>query len=216
MNEHWLELPVLRGFDGVAKLYPIIATQGYIGGSYAAWMCSPLDSPALPADIDIFATSADNATRIALDLAGTLDAYYDDNGIVYSLSGGAAVKPIQVIRPSPEWKVFPDDIMNSFDLSCSRAMLISPETILGDVDAGMTSAKLLRTHNPLRTLKRIMKYSNRGVEFADSELVKVLLAWESLSAERRAELIQAAQPMPSEPPEDYRNVFDDDEWFEGE
>jgi hypothetical protein len=194
-NTYWDQFKVVRGFDTVQDIYNIIAGRGFIAGSYAAFMATPHDTPILPNDVDIFATSNENALAIAEALSEKFQVPYTSNELVYSIenpSGGPAM-PIQVVKPHPEWKDFPQDILNSFDMDISRAVLVGPEVVLADYNVGFLTGKLLRIANPLRSLKRVMKYHARGVEFKDGELIKLFLAWQQMSDERREEVINSTK-----------------------
>jgi hypothetical protein len=221
-NEHWTELPVHRGFDEVKDVYDMLCGRGFIAGSYAAYMAAP-DTNITPNDIDVFAVSNEAAESLANLIhdtqgIGALVA----NGVAYTITRSLSRKDVQIVKPSPDWKVFPDDIINSFDMNVCRAVLISPDKLLGDVDAGTTHGKLLRMHNPLRTLKRVMKYSQRGVDFTDHEILKVFRAWEEISAERKAEILDLAhaEAFPETVEFDYNSDieywYEEDEYWEGE
>lgn len=223
MNEYCQEFNVRRGFALVKDIFAIIDGRGYIAGSYAAYMASPASKPIQPGDVDIFATSDDNALYINNALCIKYHVNPSFNGLVYSISntGNRLALPVQVVNPNPEWRIFPDDIINSFDMDISRALLLSPNSVLADVNVGQPSGKLLRIASPLRSLKRVMKYHKRGVQFEDSELVKLFLAWQQLSEERRAEIlspIKAQGEGSDNSDNDGREYawFDEDDYFEGE
>jgi hypothetical protein len=162
-NEHWTELPVLRGFDEVKDIYDLLDGRGYIAGSYAAYMAAPTND-ILPNDIDVFAVSNEAAESLAKQINELMGVHIMpiSNSVAYTIVRTQGRKDVQIVRPAPDWKSFPDDIINSFDMNVCRAVLIAPDKLLGDIDAGTTFGKVLRMHNPLRTLKRIMKYSQRG------------------------------------------------------
>lgn len=215
-NEYWITETVIRGFDSVANIYEAINGRGFIAGSYAAFMSFPHDNPILPNDIDVFATSTANAEAISGALCQLYGTYSEFNGIVYSIKRPAPDLSIQVVCPSPTWKVFPDDLMNSFDLDICRALLLNATTVICDVNAGQRQGKVLRTNNALRSLKRVLKYHARGVEFADWELLKLFQAWEALDADRKAQILEVAKPVLDPPLFDSGGWQDDDDWFEGE
>jgi hypothetical protein len=227
-NDYWVKHTVQRGLDTVLPLLPIIEGKGFIGGSYAAFMASENITPILPNDIDVFAVSDDSARAIVdslLEWPGVI--YAQTSEIAYTLFDGPQCNgmDIQVIRPHPDWKVFPDDIINSFDMDICRAILTGPDTVLADVNVGRRQGKILRVSNPLKTLLRIEKYAARGVDFPTAELVKVFDAWMALSDERRQTIRAQALGSTVFTPEhvaetgdfeDYGFWIDDDEYFEGE
>jgi len=216
MNEYWEKLEVRRGLDTAQPVFDAIGRDGWIAGSYAAFMACINDQPILPNDIDIFAKTSKGAARIANRLIKRLkiDPVFgvDVNATAWSLRPDGCM-PVQVVKPNPNWKSFPDDILNSFDLDISRALLVSPTTVLADYHVGWHEGKIIRVNDPLRTLKRVIKYAARGVAFDDHELLKVFQAWDQVSAERKEHMIQQAEPQ--EMP-DYSWYIDNDDYFEGE
>src|SRR5207237_1020849 len=121
LNEHWKQYPVLRGLEAVQDLLPIIAGQGFIAGSYAAFMASTAKTLIEPSDVDIFAISEEAARCIAAEIGPRPGRPYTETANVIALGDGPL--PIQIIKPAPNWHDFPDDIMTSFDLSVSRALV---------------------------------------------------------------------------------------------
>lgn len=220
VNEHWTTRQVVRCQPEIKRLLSLIDGRGYIGGSFAAFACAVIAGPIKPNDIDIFATSDDNAEGIVDTLVqlrnGRTFSISERNDITTTIRrmNGRGL-PMQVIRPSPEWKTFPDDLIDSFDLDVCRAVIVSSVDVLCDENAGWMSGKVLRVNNPLRTFKRIMKYAARGVQFNDHELLKVLRAWDQMPAEKKATWIQEAADELRQPAFD-SNFVNYDDWFEGE
>lgn len=242
MNSYWTEYPVLRGNDTIDDLWPIIEGRGYLAGSFAAWMCSRLERPWLPNDIDIFATSMPHARDIVRALCQSdwaTCSLTNVQNIAAMLRHTACVitendtaisvhrrdgLTVQVVKPSPKWKDWPSDLLDSFDMDVCRAILVGPRIVMADVNAGGDTAKILRTNNPLRTLKRVTKYQARGITFLDHELLKLFRAWDAIPQMTKDDWIErAARERPDvgvyegddDDTEPY-NFHDDDDWFEGE
>jgi hypothetical protein len=225
VNDHQTTRTVLRCQPEIKRLLYRLDGRGYIAGSYAAYACNPLIKPMEPGDIDIFATTDQNAAAVVDTFLG-LHCYRDKAGIYFVDAVNDIVTtlrkytmrglPIQVIRPSPEWKQFPEDLINSFDLDVCRAVIISPNTVLCDEHAGWDQGKVLRVNNPLRTFKRILKYNARGVEFSDHELLKVFRAWDEMPAEKKEGWIKEAADAEFAPEFFDSSFTDEDDWFEGE
>lgn len=219
-NGQWEEKPVVRGTDSIGWLFPLLANRGYIGGSYAAFCVSPLTCPILPNDLDIFCLSV----AAQKDLRGELEGHgYQVRGITavaITLESPDLANPtIQIVAPHPQWKEFPRDILNSFDLNVCRAILLSETTALADKEAGMKRGRILRLNDPLRTLARVVKYQARGVKFDNHELLKLFRAWSDLPKAKQEEQIEQARreanPYSSPSQEDYTWDEEDDYW-EGE
>lgn len=219
VNEHWAHYPINRGKRRITRLLSLLNGRGYIAGSFAAWACSPFNESWKPNDIDIFAKSDADAASIVDDLSKEGEYWYDTINDVATTFHSKRPNGlnVQIIRPSPEWKTFPDDLINSFDLDVCRAVILSHTEALADENAGYDIGKVLRINNPLRTLKRIIKYSARGVSFNDHELLKVFRAWNELPAEKKeAQLKAAADELTPDEAIDSGFYADEDEWFEGE
>lgn len=230
MNEHWITSPVYRGLDLIKDIFTLVNGRGYIAGSYAAYMGSYMAVD--PNDIDIFAVSEEAAQSIARDLIALTGREMTENPVAITIHRGlhelTNLLPIQIVKPSPDWKTFPDDILNNFDLDICRAVLIDEHTLLADVNAGILQGKFLRINNPLRSLKRALKYHKRGVEFDDHELLKLFDAWDQTPAERKEGLKQQAtaewEQMRAarqevgdiDDGEEFGYWYDDSTWFEGE
>jgi hypothetical protein len=228
MNEHISTYPVQRGMtQNIRNIYNVIAGRGYIAGSYAAYMVAQ-DAMWQPNDVDIFATSLAHADALAADLESRFGLYRGiETDVAYSLmrneflNDDATFLPLQVVKPHPDWKTFPDDVIGSFDMDICRAMLISEDCILADENAGKGMGKLLRINNPLRSLKRVLKYHQRGVHFSEWELLKLFQSWQQMQDDDKAAMIARYNPfihMSSsvEDSGDGYDWYDEDDWFEGE
>lgn len=215
MNEHIMQLSTFRGRTITRPIMCALDGRGYIGGSYAAWTVSPFPNTFRPNDIDVFMKTEEDAISFKDFMCAERKFYVSEvSGIAYTIEK-AGHKKIQIIKPSPEFREFPQDVIESFDLDICRAVLVSPEECLADGSAGSMRGKVLRINNPLRTLKRILKYQQRGVQFYDHEILKVFQAWEATSADRKQAWIDTAfnETLPNDSGEwDY----DEDEWWEGE
>jgi hypothetical protein len=216
-NPNLITYTIKRGGERIQKLIELVGDRGFIAGSYAAHMASVDHSLIIqPNDIDIFAISDAAADAICTDLCQAGMFPEQSNSIVTTLAP-SQYKPIcdmniQVIKPNPIWQNFPDDIIHSFDLNVCKAILIDGH-IIGDIEIGSTIGRVLRVANPLRTIRRIMKYQSRGVQFDDWELVKTFLAWDELSEERVQEITASAQPEEETVPYDW---YDADDYFDAE
>lgn len=214
MNEHWTEFEIRQGLEQVKPILNAIQGNGFIAGSYAAWMANL--HAVEPGDIDVFFISLDYYETIRFQLYDEGYGLEERNELVYTLSHPDK-KNLQLIKPNPEWHCFPDDILNSFDLDISRAVLVNEKTILADTNVGLRDAKFIRINNPLKSLQRMIKYHDRGVRFNDHELVKLFQAWDEVSAERKAEIIERARldSIPSDPIFGY-SFYSDDEYYDAE
>lgn len=211
----WAEVPPARPLKEVMPVLSITSGLGWVAGSYAAWMANPDENAPLPNDIDVFAASDNGAELIAVKMRKKFDCMTSDNGMVITCEYRYKRKPVQVIRPHPDWKKFPDDILHSFDFTACRALMLDHKSILVDYDWQDTDARILRIADPVKTMQRVIKYAQRGVKFDAWELLKILRAWSEMSEERREAIYNriADERFPSDGPgENYPYVDEDDYW----
>jgi hypothetical protein len=226
-GQYWRDYPILRGRRELLPVLKIVGDRGFIAGSFAAYVAAPVLKPMRPNDIDIFATTDENAEQIANELLiGRFDTY-EVNELSYTLGPCSRRRGVQVIKPNPAWQKWPNDMLMSFDFDVSRAVVTCPTRVIADINIGNLDGKVLRVNNPLRSLKRAMKYHARGVEFTDRELHKLFLAWDQLSATRKAEIAEGiTRAEKAIADEEERRMqamasatadwYSDDDYFEGE
>lgn len=213
---------VRRGFEQIESVYNLIRETGHIGyiaGSYAAYMAAPEGSHIIqPNDVDIFCRSEEDYRNLSLALTEKGMRLTERSMIADTLKPARSDPfcnlALQIIKPHPDWKLFPRDIVNSFDFSVSRAVLMSKEHVEGDPEIGYQNARILRLSDPLRSLKRVVKYAQRGVQFDDWELHKLFLAYGQMSEERKKKMAESVEATRIE--DDYDVWYDEDDYFEGE
>lgn len=220
MNEHLITLSVHReGWSAIEDIYPLIKGRGFIAGSYAAWLTGI--SVVQPNDIDIFAMSEIKAAALAhaieIERGACIGAETDLLFLLSPIYG----PDIQIIKPNPKWQIWPDDLIEDFDLSVCRAVLIDETHVLADEGVGGQVGKFIRINDPLRSLKRALKYHQRGIHFEDWELCKLFRAWEDMSPEHRAATIKRAEELafPLRPDSETIELdyfFEEDDYFDGE
>lgn len=169
--------PFLRGWRRVREAFEFSKGLGYVGGSYPAYMVSPMPHCWTPNDIDIWAVSDEAADEIVLKFKRKYQVTWIYNGISFTMPAVGNGLAVQVLKPHPDWHDFPMDILESFDLTCSRALLLWDKSVLADPHAGTHVGKIIGCTDAMRTLKRVVKYAQRGVSFDDSELGKLFQAW---------------------------------------
>jgi hypothetical protein len=204
--------PVRRGWDEVSTLYDLIGDRGWIAGGFAAWMGSEHDDPILPSDIDIFAVSNEAAWAITQEICALRNWAWDVSPIAYTCKPNKMLnfygeqdtrRTIQVIMPDPKWiklwesyepkegdisTLKPQIILNSFDFDVCRGLLLSPEVVIGDPNMGGKDARILVIRNPVQNMRRVIKYSRKGVRFDEKELYKLFWAYESINETRRSQI----------------------------
>lgn len=219
-NSHWITIPILREHRIVKRLLDLIGDQGVIAGSFASYIACRTDREFRPRDIDIFCTH-DTGYNNVIDAFGA--AGLSNFGLTTTLALFRMVDcayPIQLINADERWQDFRWELMNSFDFTVSRAVVFDGDRIVADEDFDNEWCKVLRIHDPMRTLKRAVKYMQRGIQFPDHELYKILTAWHQMNPERKERFLDAALSeylalgvfKQAEPEPDY-SFFDDDDFI---
>lgn len=210
VTDYIYETDVLRGHDEIRGIYEMLnerETRGYIAGSYAAWMQSTVEHWQ-PNDIDIFATSESNWQTVSdqIEAMGYTWLSYGDIVREFMAEGK---KNVQIIKPAHDWKEFPIDVLNSFDITAAKSILVCATKTWSHVHAGGNEGKLLRINDPLRTLQRVMKYHKRGVHFDNTELAKLFFAWEEMNEEQKRMSCDLNLESYDQDYADYEFSFDD-------
>lgn len=211
--QYYWQLPVRRGQDEIANIFKAIDGRAWIAGSFAAYMCAAVSTPIEPADIDIFVSPAADYDAVVKDVCDVLvrPTLTDVNDLVTTY-GQRDGRPVQIVKGNPGWGIMPWHCLASFDLDVCRACLTSLDYVSCHVNAGDPyHGKILQINNPLKTLKRVVKYNARGVQFEDSELVKILKAWEAMTPERRKTIMDEIE---AESATDF--AYYDDEYYDAE
>lgn len=194
----WIhEMSTKRGRKVVQPLLEIIQGKGYVAGSFAAWMAT-YEEHYKPGDIDVFAVSLAAADDIRNELCRLWEMPFSRNEMVTSHDPSPktpdGMLAIQVVEPHPSWTTYPDDILNSFDLTLCKAVLLNRETVLAHIEAGCPNGRFVAINSPMKAMKRMLKYHKRGVSFEDWELLKILKAWDAMTPEQKQMLIDFHEP----------------------
>jgi hypothetical protein len=158
-----------------------------------------LDGDAWSGDIDVFATSEEAFGRMSERLRGLGYFLYKSNDLVHEywhenwLTNGYT--DVQLLRPHPAWAKHAQPVkkmLQQFDLSCSRAVVVHPFLILADGDAVNRDMVIRMVNNPIKTISRALKYHRRGYAAPHAKwLVHTLETWRKMSDERREAIIEA-------------------------
>lgn len=177
---------VKRGADLVGVIIDAIAPLGgFIAGSYAAWMVAPdyvfvddsfynITLPK-PKDLDIFCTRKSERNAIIKALRAIGYNTERETEFVVSMSpdydhydrGYPKIQVIEptVLRPSLRHDT-PEHIIDSFDFTVCRAVIVDRNSAIVDVKFEEHLAKselfLMNLHDPIRGSARMRKYEMKG------------------------------------------------------
>jgi len=188
---------IVRCMEHIDLVFGATGGKGFICGGFARYAMSPLDSPVIPSDIDLYCfdepTYNDIIDALTKDertvrrKASRIETKFD---IV--LSGGGYNREIlnlQVIRPFTIMNMVSDGdalkILQNFDFTIAKCAILPDMTTLSHVDFLDHEQELklvvYNIHCPISSLKRIIKYTNRGYMIESVELLKLFEDYESRS-----------------------------------
>lgn len=197
------EIPVIRGFSEIARLFEVCADDTAICGGYVRFMCSPRRNPVKAGDVDLFPKEAKATERLL--------AFFKAEGFTVKHENKVSVTlvipkkapwmygpVVQIIKPVVEGAVVTlgsiETILDNFDFSITKAALLSPTTALADKDFLNDELKgLLRIKNihcPISSTLRFMKYARKGYFARPMEIMRLFADWDSRSDEYRARLYE--------------------------
>ena len=221
--------------DQMKAIIKLIDGRAYIGGSSAVWAISHWHHVDWqPSDIDIFCTSDENFTAIYNDIVETGEYWIDGVDAFEGTTPSDIVQgftpvgwpntdkiSLQLIKPSPKWQTFPDDIINSFDITPAMALLLDDKRAMAHRHASNKyGAGVNCVNNPVKTLLRMQKYAVRGWGFVEYDYLKVVDAWRSMTDAARQDIVERVigdfDDDGYDTYDEWLSVYDDDDWFLGE
>jgi len=200
-------VPVLRGFELVERLMDILnqlpaADPAWICGGFPRWLCSPRDTPALPADVDVMPATED-AFKLCIQLfieagwACRREYYMDDQAVVCNLMGpfdvqGTPLQKVQIIRPRRTafaviGALIAPDQLSGLDFTVTRIVLVSSTQALADSQflRDELQMRIVVRHIvcPISSCARISKYESKGYTIQARERVKLFVEWSRRAVE---------------------------------
>jgi hypothetical protein len=205
-----------RGFTEITRIYDLISGYGFIAGGYARYCASPKHDPYPAGDLDIFPLRKEGCFEPVRDKFLALGfTLYKENDVSYSFKkapeGWEEVPSIQLIKPADEARMLtygsPEEILNNFDFSVTRAAILSATEVMVDDDFEKDEASNLLTikniHCPVSSLLRCCKYSKKGYFLRPFEAMKLFEDWQNRDGEHRAKLkefiVKASEFDPEKP-----------------
>lgn len=203
----YIEVPILRGFREIERLFDLCGTQAYICGGYARYCCSQRKRPIPAQDCDVFPASenAFGTLKDALLKIGFEAGHENAVSLSLKLAKKANVDAvwrsaphIQLIKPMIEGRVVTvgslDEILENFDFSITRAAIVSPVLCRVDEDFVKDDVngvlRLKNIHCPISSMLRCMKYARKGYWMRPSEALMLFLDWDERGPDYKAEIIE--------------------------
>lgn len=197
----YIATPIKRHLDIIKLVFDLTGGEGFIAGGFARYCVSDKEDPIVPNDIDVFCGNEDAFNRIVARLKAHKDVKRKtkteiETKFEYRMSTGFHKNfySIQVIRPTQIMNMVSEGdyerILDNFDFTIAKVALINnQEDIIAlayekfhEHDVG-NKLVLTNIHCPISSMKRVIKYCNKGYHIESSELLKLFKDYENRTPE---------------------------------
>lgn len=199
-------IPTVRGIHEIRNLLNSIkarvGSNAFICGGYARYCASPLQTPPLSSDIDIYSSDEQSFESLKeffkhehLEVKHENDVSLSyrrpkDGPYSYHL-------PIQLIKPMKVARIVTEggveEILRNFDFTIIRCAIMNEDYVLADPnfihDENGKLLRLINIHCPVSSTLRCMKYSKRGYWLRPLECLKLFVDWSDRDEDYRIKLI---------------------------
>jgi hypothetical protein len=187
---------IKRGTDVIKLVFEISGGEGFIAGGFARYCLSNLTNPSIPGDIDLFCHDEKTYERILERFSNhpkcvkksnttietkfeyRINSGYHQNG--YSIQ---LIKPIQILNMVSEGGY--TEILSNFDFTVSKAAILPTlEAFVWHSFHDDDACKALivdHIHCPISSMKRVIKYTQKGFSIESVELLKLFEDYEKRS-----------------------------------
>lgn len=216
------ELKVQRGFEEISEIYnsvqKVAEGKAWIAGGYPAYCVSESKNPPLPGDVDIFPCDEQTWDALYWEFHSQDTFAYRESIRAMTMSFFEDKPDIQIVRPpdNGNWSI--KKLMQDFDFTVCKAVLINPETVLVDdcfyVDTREMRLRIENINNPIGAMMRVAKYTAKGYAIAPCEMVKILEDFAKADKSSQEKLLNDFRTMDHPDWERIRDdePFIDDDW----
>lgn len=211
IESKYITVPLLRGFDQIRDIFDLIGNRGYICGGYARYCASERQTNNEAEDVDIFPTTNESSASILKDFQDREFEIAHENHVSISLKltedeeklkevrlRWKMAPKIQIIKPVVEGRILTigskEDILNNFDFTVVRALIVNPYHILVDEDfVEDEKHKLIRIKNihcPISSTLRCMKYARKGYFMKPSQALALFKDWDERGEDYKKRMIE--------------------------
>ncbi len=204
MHENYVNVPILRGFERIEKLFNLVQGFGYIAGGYCLYMCSPRKEPAEARDVDVFTKSAEAYAIIRQKLKENLKVKHEsDISITFQTKNVEEWKDcpmINLIKPVKKNLLLTygekiEDVLENFDFSICKVGAISDKECLAWweflEDERYGRIRILKMESPVACMIRLCKYAKKGYRIPASQIMDIFQKWDERGQEYKDKLYKA-------------------------
>lgn len=197
----YVDAMIVRHLDIIKLIFELSGGEGFISGGFARYCVSKNEDAIIPNDIDVFCRDEETFKRIESRMKSHPEMKRKgkteiETKFEYRMSSGFHKNyySIQVIKPTQIMNMVSDGdyarVLDNFDFTISKAAILnSSEDIFAVVHKDFhehdAANKLVITniHCPISSMKRVIKYCNKGYHIESSELLKLFKDYENRSPE---------------------------------
>ncbi len=201
----YIEAPIIRHQDVIDLVFQLTGGEGFIAGGFARFCVSNNESPINPGDIDVFCVSQDVFDRIRAAFRAHPDCVRKSETSIetkfeFRMSTGwhRNAYAIQLIRPVQIFNMVSDGdvnrVLDNFDFTVSKCAILPSGKAVAHADFyehdKANELVITNIHCPISSMKRVIKYCNKGFRIENRELLKLFDDYENRAAEWK-ELVRA-------------------------
>ena len=194
----WISAEINRGLDIIDLVFRLTSNKGFISGGFARYAISRKDNPEMPGDIDIFTRNMDefsnirtafgNVEKMKRKSESDMEVKYE-----YTLSSGfhsnvyniQLIKPLNIARMVSGGSI--EDVLENFDFTIAKSAIkpgimgsptavCHPDFHVHDLESTLVITNI---HCPISSMKRVIKYTQRGFKIDNKELLKLFVDYEN-------------------------------------
>lgn len=221
-KEDYNQVSIRREQDTINLIFELTRGRGFIAGGFARYCVSDRPDPNCPNDIDIFTGDMGNFTDIYLDFKAnprlrqksnteieTKFEYVFKEGFKKETLNIQLIKPVHISNMNSKGDVF--SVMTNFDFTISKAAILADgeawvhhQFNRDDLGGYLVIEKI---HCPISSMKRVIKYTQKGYTIESKELLKLFKDYEARPVDWKLLVTEGLSQNIDNWPEDRKNDF---------
>lgn len=197
MDGQFVTMSVVRGIEELKPLWKVINhSTAFIAGGYARYCVTKEANPAIANDVDVFCKTVEayEEHKNKFKELGFVVEHENKWSITYAkqlTAEWSKLPKIQLIKPvtTPDGTLYGSvvDVLSAFDFSISRVAFLTETVALVDktfeADDKAKRITICSVTNPVKIVRRLVKYSKKGYFVQNWEIAKIFKKWDELKPE---------------------------------